>query len=37
MEVSQIQQAGTTGFKDVAKGTWMMYEQNGPLLREIKK
>ena len=35
MCVKEIQQAGTTGFKPVPDGTWMMYEQNGPLLRDI--
>jgi hypothetical protein len=33
--VVEIQQAGTTGFKSVPDGTWMMYQQNGPLLRKI--
>jgi hypothetical protein len=34
-KVTEIQQAGTTGFKPVLDGTWMMYNQNGPLLRKI--
>jgi len=36
MLVKEIQQAGTTGFKPVPAGTWMMYTQNGPLLRDVK-
>ena len=35
MKVTEIQQAGTTGFKAVPEGTYMMYEQNGPLLRDV--
>jgi hypothetical protein len=34
-KVVEIQQAGTTGFKAVPEGTWMMYNQNGPLLRNL--
>jgi hypothetical protein len=36
-KVTEIQQAGTEGFKPVPAGTWMMYEQNGPLLRPYNK
>jgi len=35
MLVKEIQQAGTQGFKPVPPGTWMMYTQGGPLLRDI--
>lgn len=31
-KVVAIQQAGTTGFKNVADGTWMLYDQGGLLL-----
>ena len=35
-KVSAIQQAGTTGFKPVPEGTYMLYNQGGPVLHEIK-
>ncbi len=34
-KVSEIQQAGTNGFTKVPEGTWMLYEQHGPLLRSV--
>jgi hypothetical protein len=35
MKVAEIQQAGTNTFKPVPEGTWMMFEQSGPLLRDM--
>lgn len=34
-KVTEIQQAGTTGFKPVPEGTWMLYDQHGPVLRDL--
>ncbi len=31
-KVLEIQQAGTSGFKTVPDGTWMLYNQGGPVL-----
>jgi hypothetical protein len=33
-QVTEIQQAGATGFVPVPEGTFMMYEHGGPLLRD---
>jgi hypothetical protein len=35
MKVTQVQQAGASGFVAVPDGTFMMYEQGGPLLRDM--
>eukprot|EP01041_Mallomonas_annulata_P007112 gene7112-14462_t len=35
LKVKEFQQAGTTGFVTVPEGTWMLYEQHGPLLRDV--
>lgn len=34
-KVTAIQQAGTTGFKTVPEGTWMLYNQGGLLLHPV--
>lgn len=34
-KVSEIQQANTNEFTKVPEGTWMLYEQHGPLLRDV--
>ena len=36
LKVAEIKQAGSDSFKKVPEGTWMMYTQNGPLLRSMK-
>ena len=35
LKVKEFQQAGTTGFVEVPEGTWMLFEQQGPLLRDV--
>ena len=34
MRVKDVKQKGEADFKTVPEGTWMMYEQSGPLLRD---
>jgi hypothetical protein len=35
LKVSEIQQAGKTGFQPVPEGTWMEFDQGGPVLHEM--
>ena len=35
MKVLEIKQQGAPDFVPVPEGTWMMYEQSGPLLRDV--
>mmetsp|Transcript_8097 Transcript_8097/g.13467 ORF Transcript_8097/g.13467 Transcript_8097/m.13467 type:complete len:96 (+) Transcript_8097:49-336(+) len=36
MKVTAIQQAGKKGFLPVAEGTYMLYDQGGPVLHPVK-